>query len=70
MFDAAGTREDFWCDWNGNYCVYLENGTYTMVKADDAIDPETKEAIPLENIAEDKKIILELDGANEKVEIK
>lgn len=70
LFDAAGTREDFWCDWNGNYCVYLENGTYTMVKADDAIDPETKEAIPLENIAEDKKIILELDGANEKVEIK
>lgn len=70
LFDAEGNREEFWCDENGEYCVYLENGTYTMVKPDDTIDPETKEPIPLEDIAGDKKTILELDGANEKVEIK
>lgn len=70
LFDEVGTREDFWCDENGNCCIYLENGTYTMVKVDDTIDPETKEDILLDSIDEDKKTVLGLDGVNGKVEIK
>lgn len=69
LFGEDEFRTNVWSSEKGS-SVYLINGTYTLVKYNDAVDPETKNEIPLEDIAEDKKTTFTVEDANTKVEIK